>query len=111
MPELGSDQFLVERMLRATRDWEGAASGQRNDLESIFQTLACIDISGHNRKRFDLEFRRVQGEQDGHGIVDTGIGVNDHPLGRLRCTRRQKKKNNHAKQNTENEPSIHYYTI
>ena len=82
MPVLRGNQFLIQRMLRPCRDRNVAASGERNNLQCVFQSLPCIDVARHNRKRFHLEFGRIQGQKDSHGIIRTGIGINDDSLRR-----------------------------
>jgi hypothetical protein len=83
MPELGGNQLLIERMLCPARYRKVAAPSKRNDLQSILQTLTPVNISRNNRKRFDLQFGRVQREQDSHRIIDAWISIDDHSLLRL----------------------------
>ena len=78
VPELRGDQLLIQRMLRPSRDRNVAAPRQRNDLQRILQSLLRVHVAWHYRQRLHFELRRIQSEDDGHGIVGAWIGVDDH---------------------------------
>src|SRR6266849_2855995 len=78
MPKLRSDQLLIQRMLCSASDEYIAASRQRNDLERILQSLSPIHVARHHGKSFHFELRRIQSENDGHGVVGTGVGIDNY---------------------------------
>ncbi len=57
-----------------------AAVRQRYHAQGIFQSLLGGDVAGDDRDGAHIEFRRVQRQHQGHGIVRAGIGVDDDLL-------------------------------
>ena len=79
-------------------------TSQRPASETIFSAFSnpCsrIHVAGHYCERFHFELRRIQSQNDGHGIVGAWIGVNDHPPRRdLRKSIRLKNKNEERNKN------------
>ena len=67
-------------MLRAGGYGYVAAICYADQFKGVFQPLLAVDVAGNYGERFDFEFGRVQGQEDGHGIVGAGIGVDDDAL-------------------------------
>ena len=38
------------------------------------------DVAGNGSDGFDLEFRGAQGQEEGDGVIDSGIGIEDDAL-------------------------------
>ena len=77
VPELRGDQLLEKRMLRSGGDGNVATIRERDELHGVFETLRGSDVSGDDGEGADVEFRGVQREHDGHGVVGAGVGIND----------------------------------
>ena len=92
MPELGGNQFLKERMLGSGGHGNVAAVGERNHAQSIFQSLLCGDVAGNDSDGAHVEFRRIQGQHQGHGIVGARVGIEDDFLGRAGGGRDQRQR-------------------
>ena len=91
VPELGGDELLKERMLRATGDGNVASIGERDERERVLQALRCGHVAGNHGQRSNVELGRIQREEDGNRVVGAGIGVDDDFAGSggLRCGRGQ----------------------
>ena len=55
MPELGGNEFLKERMLRATGDRNVAAIGKRNHAQSVLEALFGGDVAGNDGNGADIQ--------------------------------------------------------
>ena len=64
-------------MLRAGGDGDVTPIRERDELHGVFETLRGSDVSGDDGEGADVEFRRIQGEHDGHGVVGARVGIND----------------------------------
>ena len=114
VPELSRDQLLIQRMLCPSRHQNVAASGQGDDLQSIFQTLRRGHIARHHGERLNFELRGIQCKQDRHRIIGSGVGI-DNDLARagrrhigLRETGRDKdKKSSNKAQRSSHEIPFH----
>ena len=53
-------------------------TGERGDAAGIAGRRFEPDIAGHRRQRGDVEVRMAQRVKDRDGVVDAGIGVDDH---------------------------------
>ena len=81
MPELGGDEFLKQRVLRAAGDGDIAAIGERSQLERILQTLFGFHVTGDDGKGAYVKFGRSEREHDGDGVIGAGVGIDDDFLG------------------------------
>jgi hypothetical protein len=82
VPELGGDQFLKQRVLSSTGHGYVATVGQRYHAERIIQPLSGGHFARHYGDGTDVQLGRVERQHHGHGVVGTGIGVEDDLLGR-----------------------------
>ncbi len=94
VPELRSDQFLKKRMLGAGSDWDVTTIGQSDHAQRVLQALTCRHISGDHGDSAHVQFRRVQRQHHGQGIIGPGIGVEDDLL----CGRKCRKRNGQIEQ-------------
>ena len=65
-------------MLRAASYGNVAAVRERNHSQCVFKSLRGDHVSGNNRQRAHIQFRRIQRKHDGNRIVGAGIRVDDY---------------------------------
>ena len=79
---LGGDQVAPHRPLAAGIDRHIAAAGELDHLQGVLGVLVEADIAGDRDDAEHVEFvRRGERQQDGDGVVLTGVGVDDDLAG------------------------------
>jgi hypothetical protein len=73
--------FAHQRRVRAARDRNLIAPCQFEQTQRVARGDFDIMISKYGGQREDIQFRRLEREQDRHEIVNAGIGVNNYRFG------------------------------
>jgi len=71
------DELPLQRILRSFGYDDVGPTGQLHQLEGVFRSQIDDDVAGDDGDGFDPELGRLGGEQYRHGIVDSGIDVED----------------------------------
>src|SRR5262249_34567465 len=94
VPKLSGDEFLKERMLRATGDGNVATIGERNHAEGILKALLGGYVPGNNSDGANVKLGRIEREHERHGVVGAGVGIeNDFLCGGGSGSRENTKQN------------------
>src|ERR1700722_3680037 len=81
MPELGCDQFLKKRAVRAAGNGNVAALCERHHTQSVIQSHLQGDVAWNDGDRSHIQFRRIQCQHNGERVVGSWVGVDDYLLG------------------------------
>ena len=72
----GGVQLAEHRLFRAAVDGHPRAR-QLEDAQGVRRGAVERDVAGDRRERAQVEFGRAQRQQDGDGVVDAGVAVDD----------------------------------
>ena len=82
----GGDGAADERMGGSAGDGNFGAAGDLDQTEGVGERGFERDVAGDRGDGLDVELFRVHGQQEGEGVIDSRIGVEDDAL--RRCRRR-----------------------
>src|SRR5580704_1124184 len=77
----GGDEAANERSGGAGGYGDVGAAGDFNQAQGVGKSERERDVAADWRDGFDVEFGGAEGEEDGDGVVDAGVGVEDDAVG------------------------------
>lgn len=73
----GGPRGLDQRAFGAARDGQIGGAGPVEDGEGVPYDLVDVRVPGDTGDRAEVESRVAYGEQQGQGVVDAGVAVDD----------------------------------